>query len=121
MAELASKVQETINLAVLSQTKIVYIDKADSPRTLGVISKMLPEELEKSRKRGYAFDQREYEEGVECIEALIRDHLGEVIAALSISCSQRKIGIPQEKDFVNQVVESARLISLKMGYRRSAT
>ncbi|MGQ9508790.1 MAG: IclR family transcriptional regulator [Thermodesulfobacteriota bacterium] len=40
MVELASKVQETVHLAVLSQTEIVYIDKADSTRTLGVISKI---------------------------------------------------------------------------------
>lgn len=162
MLNLASRVQETVHLAVLSETEIVYIDKADSPRALGVISKIgqraplyctalgkvllanqprenqlrilrelklkaftsntitskkrLLEELDEIRKCGYALDRREYEEGVECIAAPIRDHLGNVIAALSISGPQKKIGIPQEKDFVNQVVESAKLISSKIGY-----
>lgn len=40
MAELASKVQETVHLAVLSDTEIVYVDKVDSPRALGVMSKI---------------------------------------------------------------------------------
>ena len=40
MTELALKVQETVHLAVLSGTEIVYVDKVDSPRTLGVMSKI---------------------------------------------------------------------------------
>ncbi len=40
MVELAAKVQETVHLAVLSGTEIVYVDKVDSPRTLGVMSKI---------------------------------------------------------------------------------
>jgi IclR family transcriptional regulator, KDG regulon repressor len=40
MTELALKVQETVHLAVLSDTEIVYVEKVDSPRTLGVMSKL---------------------------------------------------------------------------------
>lgn len=40
MADLALEVQETVHLAVLSDTEIVYVDKVDSPRTLGVMSKI---------------------------------------------------------------------------------
>jgi DNA-binding IclR family transcriptional regulator len=40
MTELASKVQETVHLAVLSDTEIVYVEKVDSPRSLGVMSKI---------------------------------------------------------------------------------
>jgi len=40
MADLALKAQETVHLAVLSDTEIVYVDKVDSPRTLGVMSKI---------------------------------------------------------------------------------
>ena len=40
MTDLALKVQEAVHLAVLSDTEIVYVDKVDSPRTLGVMSKM---------------------------------------------------------------------------------
>jgi DNA-binding IclR family transcriptional regulator len=162
MADLALKVQETVHLAVLSDTEIVYVDKVDSPRTLGVMSKIgqrapvyctalgkillahqpkdelsriigeiklkpftkntitskkrLIQELKVIREKGYALDQREYEEDVECIGAPIRNHLGDAIAALSISGPQRKINTPLEKQFISQVIEAASLVSSKMGY-----
>jgi DNA-binding IclR family transcriptional regulator len=162
MADLALKVQETVHLAVLSDTEIVYVDKVDSPRSLGVMSKIgqrapvyctalgkvllafqaeeelsritndiklrpftrntitsrnrLIKELREIRKRGYALDQREYEKEVECIAAPIRNHLGNAIAALSISGPQRKLNTPQEKKFTIQVMKAAALISSKMGY-----
>ncbi len=165
MAELAQKVQETVHLAVLSETEIVYVEKCDSPRSLGVMSKLgqrgplhctslgktllafqpedeqlrivqrinkmtaftsrtittkqgLIEELKIVKKQGYALDRREIEEDVECIGAPILDHLKSVIAALSISGPQRKIGTPKEKEFIQDVVKAAGLISSKMGYRK---
>jgi len=162
MAELAAKVQETVHLAVLSGMEIVYVDKVDSPRTLGVMSKIgqrgplhstalgkvllafqpeaessrmikqiklkpftvntissktkLMDELKKVRKQGYAFDFTESEQGVECIAAPIRNHLGNIVAALSISGPQRKINTPREKEFVSSVVKAAVLVSSKLGY-----
>ena len=162
MTDLALKVQETVHLAVLSGTEIVYVDKVDSPRPLGIMSKIgqraplhctalgkvllafqpedelkrilrqlklialtsntiisrqrLMEELRAIRRQGYALDHREIEEDVECIGAPIRNHLGDVIAALSISGPQSKIHTPQEKEFVSSVVKAAGLISSKLGY-----
>jgi DNA-binding IclR family transcriptional regulator len=78
------------------------------------------EELRKVHEQGYALDQREYEEDVECIGAPIRDHQGDVIAALSISGPQRKINTPHEKQFISQVVKAAALVSSKMGYMESS-
>jgi DNA-binding IclR family transcriptional regulator len=163
MTELALKVQETVHLAFLSGTEIVYVDKVDSPRPLGIMSKIgqraplhctalgkvllafqpeaelkrivhqvklipmtsntiisrqrLMEELKVIRIQGYALDYREIEEDVECIGAPIRNHLGDAIAALSISGPQKKIHTPQEKEFVSSVVKAANLISSKLGYR----
>ena len=162
MADLAQIVQETVHLAVLSDTEIVYVDKVDSPRSLGVMSKIgqrgpvyctalgktllafqpedeqsrivreiklapltprtitskqkLMEELKRIRKQGYALDRREIEEDVECVGAPIRNHIGEVIAALSISGPQRKIDTPMERQYVSQVMEATALVSSKMGY-----
>ena len=162
MVELAARVQETVHLAVLSGTEIVYVDKVDSPRALGIMSKIgqrghlhstalgkvllafLPEpelsrmmreiklksftantissktklmdELRKIRKKGYAFDFKEAEQDVECIAAPIRDHLGNVIAALSISGPQKKINTPKENQFVSEVVKAAAFISSKLGH-----
>jgi DNA-binding IclR family transcriptional regulator len=40
MVALALRAQETVNLAVLSEREILYIDKVDSPRSVGVMSKI---------------------------------------------------------------------------------
>jgi DNA-binding IclR family transcriptional regulator len=162
MTDLASKVQETVHLAVLSDIEIVYVDKVDSPRAVGVMSKIgqrgplhctalgktllafqpddeqsriiqrirmtpftsrtitskqkLIRELRTVKEQGYALDRREIEEDVECIGAPVLNHLGNVVAALSISGPQRKIGTPQEKQFIQDVVRAAASISGKMGY-----
>lgn len=162
MVELAAKVQETVHLAVLSGTEIVYVDKVDSPRALGIISKIgqrghlhstalgkvllaflsepelsrimreiklksftantisskikLMDELRKIRRKGCAFDFKESEPDVECIAAPIRDHLGNVIAALSISGPQKKINTPNENQFISEVVRAAAFISSKLGH-----
>jgi DNA-binding IclR family transcriptional regulator len=162
MTDLASKAQETVHLAVLSDIEIVYVDKVDSPRALGVMSKIgqrgplhctalgktllalqpedeqsriiqeirmtrftsrtitskqkLIQELRTVKEQGYALDRREIEEDVECIGAPILNHLGNVVAALSVSGPQKKIGTPREKQFIRDVVRAAASISGKMGY-----
>lgn len=165
MAELALKAKETVNLAVLSDTEILYVDKVDSPRSVGVMSKVgqrnpvhctalgkaflaflpkeeqtrilnsialkpltprtitsksrLVEELRIVRKQGYALDRREIEEDVECIGAPIRNHLGGVIASLSISGPQKKIHTPQKKFYIDAIVSAAAQISSKLGFNES--
>jgi DNA-binding IclR family transcriptional regulator len=167
MTELALKVQETVHLAVLSDKEIVYVDKVDSPRTLGVMSKIgqrgpvystalgkvllahqtkdqlsrilpeiklrsftpstitskrkLLEEIRTIQKHGYALDRMESEPDVECIAAPIRNHLGDTVAALSISGPQRKINTPKEKQYIDHVMKAAALISSKMGYAGETT
>jgi DNA-binding IclR family transcriptional regulator len=162
MLDLSMQAQEAVHLGVLSDTEIVFVDKVDSPRSVGMICKIgqrapvyctglgkvllanQPEEelarivkaiqlkpfnkqtitskkkflkeLKRVRTQGYAFDHSEHEDDAECIGAPIRDHLWHVIAAISISGPQRKIGTPQEQQFINCIVEAASLISSKMGY-----
>jgi IclR family transcriptional regulator, KDG regulon repressor len=162
MGDLALQVQEAVHLAVLSDKEIVFVDKVDSPRSVGIICKIgqrapiyctalgkvllanrpedeiaeivqsiqlkpfskqtitskkkFMEELKRVHTQGYALDHSEHEEDAECIGAPIKDHLGQVIAAISISGPQKKIGTPQEPLFIRRVVEAASLISSKMGY-----
>lgn len=162
MLELSLRAQEAVHIGVLSDTEIVFVDKVDSPRSVGMLCKIgqrapvyctalgkvllanrsedevvgivkaielkpfnkqtitskkkFLEELKRVRTQGYAFDHSEHEDDAECIGAPIRDHLGRVIAGISISGPQKKIGTPQEQQFIDWVVEAASLISSKMGY-----
>ena len=88
-------------------------------RTITSKQKLI-EELRIIRKQGYALDRREIEEDVECIGSPIQNHLGNVIAAISISGPQIKIGTPGERQFIHAVVKAAALISSKMGYLKDA-
>jgi len=40
MVELAAKVKDTVNLTVLSGHQVLYIDKVDSPRSLGILTEV---------------------------------------------------------------------------------
>lgn len=166
MEDLALKAQETVNLAVLSGTEILYIDKVDSPRSVGVMSKIgqrnpvyctslgksllafqseeeqariiaeiefkpltphtitsrkeFLKELNQIRVQGYALDRREIEEDVECIAAPIRNHLGNPVAAISISGPQKKIQTAREKEYVGWVTEAAERISSRLGFKKNA-
>jgi DNA-binding IclR family transcriptional regulator len=166
MEELALKAQETVNLAVLSGTEILYLDKVDSPRSVGVMSKIgqrnpvyctslgksllafqseeeqariiaeiefrpltphtitsrkeFLKEMKQIRLQGYALDRREIEEDVECIAAPIRNHIGNPVAAISISGPQKKIQTPREKEYVGWVTEAAERISSRLGFKKDA-
>lgn len=74
--------------------------------------------LQRVRTNGYAFDQEENEVGIRCVAAPIRDQLGEVIAAISISVPVSRIKAHVlRKELKNQIVETALRISRKIGYQ----
>jgi DNA-binding IclR family transcriptional regulator len=68
------------------------------------------------RRQGYAADEREIEEDVECIAAPIRNHLGGVVASISVSGPLRKIRVRAEGRFVKEVKGAAARISARLGY-----
>lgn len=75
------------------------------------------EELDKVRKQGFAIDNQENEPGVRCAALPIKNHLGQVIAAISMSTP-----ISSLKDFeLNKTVdvlrEASDQLSHQMGYK----
>jgi DNA-binding IclR family transcriptional regulator len=74
--------------------------------------------LKRVRTNGHAFDQEENEIGIRCVAAPIRDQLGEVIAAISISGPVSRINVRMLKtELKTRVAETALRISRKIGYQ----
>jgi DNA-binding IclR family transcriptional regulator len=90
--------------------------KAYTPNTLTTATK-LRAELEKIRQRGYSIDDEEWESGLRCIGAPVRDSSASVIAAVSISGPVFRIRNDRVPPLGAIVVETATRISSALGYR----
>jgi IclR family KDG regulon transcriptional repressor len=79
------------------------------------------EELEKHlaqvRQQGYALDEEEYELGLRCIGAPIRNAGGEVVAAISISGLATRFLDTGLQDLIPTVQRTAIAISRELGYK----
>ncbi|RLE08759.1 IclR family transcriptional regulator, partial [Candidatus Aerophobetes bacterium] len=78
---------------------------------------VLKQELKEIRKRGYAIDNMEHEEGIRCVGAPIRNHRGEVFAAISVSGPSQRFSLSRIEVMAKLVIKAAKEISKKMGYR----
>lgn len=78
---------------------------------------VLKRELKEIRKRGYAIDNTEHEEGIRCVGAPIRNHQKEVFAAISVSGPSQRFDRSRMLARAKLVIETAEEISGKMGYR----
>lgn len=77
----------------------------------------LKAELQCVRERGYAVDEEEFEEGLKCIGAPVRDPFGEVVAAISIAGPTARLGDSRMAHLTDSVVKAAVEISAALGYR----
>jgi IclR family acetate operon transcriptional repressor len=76
----------------------------------------LKENLRRVRECGFALDDEEYEEGLRCVGAPVRDHTGAVIAAISIAGAAVRLdahGIPA---LARSVMGAAADLSAALGY-----
>lgn len=101
--------QEALNI-LQSETMIAH-----TPKTL-VTPEAIQEQLALIRQKGYSLDDEEYVEGLVCVAAPIRNHRGEVMAALSIAVPQyRFVEGERTLHYTKKVAETAGKISSELG------
>jgi len=76
----------------------------------------LLDDLEKTRSRGYAIDNREASPEVFCIAAPLYDSTNKGIAAISLSILYSKLNDELIHEYAENVIDSALQISKKLGY-----
>jgi DNA-binding IclR family transcriptional regulator len=72
-------------------------------------------ELEAVCRQGYALDNEEFEDGLRCIGAPVRDHNGKVIAAISIAGPAFRITQDRQPKLIRSVVAVADALSAALG------
>lgn len=75
--------------------------------------------VEAVKKKGFAVDDEEHDEGVRCLAAPIRDYTGRVIASVSAAGDKRIICRERDDEIGRYVVETADAISRRMGYTKN--
>jgi IclR family transcriptional regulator, KDG regulon repressor len=79
----------------------------------------LEHELRRIRERGYAVDNEEYDEGLRCIGAPVRDHSGRVVAALGIGGPVTRITPARVEELSTLVIAAATGLSRRLGAHQS--
>ncbi len=75
----------------------------------------LEKEYRAVRENGYATDREEAVAGAFCIGAPVRDHTGEVVAAVSVSMMVARVAMADEPRLINIVTQTASKISAALG------
>lgn len=162
MRQLHENFNETVNLGVLHNDDVLYIDILETSRPFRMMARIgcrmpahltamgkamlahicasetegpgkdlmaklqpaakraLQRDLERARRRGFAFDNEENERGVACIGAAILDASGQPLAAMSLSGPSYRI-ISGKKTLVPAVIDACRGISRGLGWHEGNT
>jgi len=158
---------ETVQLAILDQTEVIYIAREDGTRQVQLVSNVgrrlpahatglgkallatlpngdidalyagrqlpiltahtiktldqLKEELDRVRELGYAHDNQESSEGLQCLAAPIYDYTGHAVAAISVSFLTVRASPEHFQCILDSVKRAARDISERMGGSVPAT
>jgi DNA-binding IclR family transcriptional regulator len=73
-------------------------------------------ELEKTRRRGYAIDDEEIEDGLRCIAVPLLDAQRQPVAAVSVSGPSFRVTAQKLPAIANHLLQCVRGISMDMGY-----
>jgi IclR family KDG regulon transcriptional repressor len=88
-------------------------------RTLTTLA-ALEDDFKRIRRRGYALDNEEHEEGVGCVAAAVFDHTGRPCAAISVSGPTARILHEHSSELGALLIGRAGLVSEALGYRGAA-
>lgn len=77
----------------------------------------LQDELRSVAERGYAIDDEEHELGLRCVAAPVRDYMGRVVAAVSISGAAMRLNQERVSQIIPALRKVSEEISARMGYR----
>ncbi len=87
-----------------------------TPNTIDNLKDLMVE-LAKSRERGYTTDIEEFEVGVCCVGAPVRDYTGRIVGAISVSGPSSRMTLERiEKELSKYVVDKASELSRRLGY-----
>lgn len=75
----------------------------------------LRDELALIRERGYSIDNEEYDEGLRCIGAPVRDHTGAVVAAIGIGGPVTRVTPDRIDNLAEVVTRAAGALSRRLG------
>jgi len=73
-------------------------------------------ELDRIRAQGYAEDKEEHEQHIHCVAAPIRNHLGKVVASISIAGPTTRVTPARLPELIVAVKDAARRISTQLGF-----
>ncbi len=80
----------------------------------------LQAELQRIRQEGYALDNEEFEDGLRCIAAPVRDHSNAVVASLGIAGPATRLEPVRFPVLIKHVKEAADAVSGALGYKGMA-
>lgn len=80
----------------------------------------LEEDFERIRRRGYAVDNEEHEEGAGCVAVAVFDHTGRPTAAISVSGPSARVVGPNAERLGALLVEHAAQVSDALGFAAAA-
>jgi len=96
--------------ALLSQPLAAYTSRTiTSPA-------VLRQQLEVIRQQGYGFDDEEFEVGIRAVSAPIRNHEGNVVAAMSVPGPTSRMTPDRIPDIVRSLIEAAEAVSRRLGW-----
>jgi DNA-binding IclR family transcriptional regulator len=99
------------------------IQEGFRPRTPKTVTKPdeLRAELAEVRRLGYAREDEQSELGMRSIAAPIRNSTGRVVGAVGIAGPVQRLSDEALREYAPRVVETANVISLRLGYKALAT